>query len=448
MSKTKSFAKERGYYEILETSPTATTNEIQRSFERIFSEKINIGSEDINVRKSSAELLFTITKAYDILTDPFQRLSYDERRFGGKPQQNNEVETIFKEGLRAFRSNQIETALKFFKESVTLYPHKTMYRVNLAIAYAEKGMVEDAKKELRMSLRLDPENDFAQEVIAKILFKVSDKKSINFLSHKVNRQLVLVGSGFALAMVLLIFGMPKINGLLHKTSIANNVELEKQHILDKKNQLPQDLRDAIDKHANTAPVQTKFSGIVPKLDDNFKISGQAYDYSTQTATKKTYNKDQGMVMVEYSNGSILTYKLQDLQGWNIDSETKTPVVITKGNEIIPVQTNIPVTLSDGRVVKPSDPDFPVNAFPEYNLPPVKVEEAVTVAPPVASIVEPSANTLDASPTNFSDKPSENPSNLSIPSSSETLSSEPRVTNFQGNKIGAPKVGLPPTVGRK
>src|SRR6188768_4128236 len=106
MIKAKKFVMEKGYYEILEVSPTATTIELQRSFERLCDEHVDINSAILADRKKSAEILFALTKAYEILTDPFQRLNYDERKFAHSKQPfNNEVETIFKEGLRSFRNS-------------------------------------------------------------------------------------------------------------------------------------------------------------------------------------------------------------------------------------------------------------------------------------------------------------------------------------------------------
>jgi hypothetical protein len=72
-----------------------------------------------------------------------------------------------------------------------------------------------------------------------------------------------------------------------------------------------------------------------------------------------------MIVIDYANGSILSYKTQDVIGWKKDPEKGIPVIITKGNEVIPVQTDIPVTFPDGRTVNPGEVDFPVNSFPEY-----------------------------------------------------------------------------------
>ncbi|RZK13018.1 MAG: J domain-containing protein [Flavobacterium sp.] len=212
--KTKNFVAGTGYYEVLEVSSVATTNEIQRSFERLCEEYVDIKDEDPQVRKSSAETLYILTKAYETLTDPFQRMNYDDRKYGSKQNNNNEVETIFREGMKASKASNNDTAIRFFKESVELFPHRPIYRVNLAIAYFEANNKEEAVKELRMALMLDPTNEFAQEVVAKLLFNVSDKKGIGFFINKANRQLVMAVAGMIVLVGTLYFGVPQIKKLL------------------------------------------------------------------------------------------------------------------------------------------------------------------------------------------------------------------------------------------
>ena len=221
MSKTKKFVVENGYYEILEVSPTATTLDIQRAFENLCSQYVDIETLDNEKRKKSAETLFTLTKAYETLTDPFQRLGYDERRFGAKFPINNEVETIFREGLRYFKANDIESSIRFFKEAVYLFPHKTLYRVHLAIAYFEKDWREYTEKELRMALRLDPQNDFAQEVLARLLFKLSDRKTKAFFASKANQQLIIASISASLLIGFSIWGYPKLKSFL-SNGLGNN----------------------------------------------------------------------------------------------------------------------------------------------------------------------------------------------------------------------------------
>lgn len=429
--KTKNFVAGTGYYEILEVSSVATTNEIQRSFERLCEEYVDIKNEDPQVRKSSAETLYTLTKAYETLTDPFQRMNYDDRKYGSKQNNNNEVETIFREGMKASKVSNNDTAIRFFKETVELFPHRPIYRVNLAIAYFEANNTEDAVKELRMALMLDPTNEFAQEVVAKLLFNVSDKKGIGFFINKANRQLVMVIAGMVVLVGTLYFGIPQLKSIYDKF-MGPGIKLSaKEKALAQKNKMPEDLRQAIDKssqaqNSGSSTSVNTFATIV-RLDDNFKPEGRVYDYSEQEAIKKTYYKDQDMVIVDYKNGSILTYKPQDVIGWKKDTAKGTPVIISKGNEIIPVQTNIPVTLSGGKTIKPGDPGFPSRVFPEYEGPMTSPTESI--APnSVQSVVPVGNNSIS------SEIPSNQPSDLaSLP---------PPPISEENKSIAAP----PPPVG--
>lgn len=380
--KAKKFVTEKGYYEILEVSPLATTNEIQRSFERLCDEYVNLKDEDPQTRKSSAETLYTLTKAYEVLTDPFQRMSYDERRFGAKQNNNNEVETIFKEGIKASRASNTQGAVRFFKETVDLFPHRPVYRVNLAIASHEAGDIQETVRQLRMALMLDPTNEFAQEVVAKLLFGVSDKKGIGFFVSKANRQLTALIAGSIILIGILGFGVPKLMALYGKwTSAETETERIKRYEALKA-KMPADLRKAIDESKsnptsysnNTGAKNSSFKANIAKLDDNFKPDGKVSDYSSQKAVRKTYYKDQDMIVIDCDNGSILTYKTQDVIGWKKDPEKGIPLIITKANEIIPVQTDIPVTLPNGKTVESTDPDFPASAFPEYEVKEVPKQE--------------------------------------------------------------------------
>lgn len=397
MAKTKRLVVEKGYYEILEVSPSSTTVEIQRSFERLCEENVDLNTEDNDQRKKSAEILFTLTKAYEILTDPFQRISYDERKFGSKLPINNEVETIFREGLKYFRANNIDTAIRFFKEASYLFPHRALYRVHLAIAYSEKGLNDLAEKELRMALSLDPENEFAQEATAKILFKVSDKKIKGFFSQKINRQLTGV---VAVALVLtgsIFLGTPYMKKYFNKIF---SEELTESQIIAKaekiKSDLPKDMLEAMQKQSNKAfvtnnnymPIASNNSvnkapniQNIQKIDNNTNISPTNKEYVQNIPVKRTFYEGQNLIVVEYKNGKILSYSPQELMSWKQDSNLNMPVLITKNNEFIPVSKDIPISLPNGKTLSPSDKNFPKEYFPEYEI--SKNEEKNSPLPNVA-----------------------------------------------------------------
>jgi curved DNA-binding protein CbpA len=362
MSKTKKFVVEKGYYEILEVTPACTTIELDRAFSRLFQEHVNINSEDESVRKKSAEILFNIAKAYEVLSDPFQRLNYDQRRFNGKLPFNNEVETIFKEGIKNYRQNKLDNAIHFLKEAVYLHPHKVVYRVNLAIAYFEKGLIQEATKQLRMSLKLEPDNRFAKEIVARLLFGVSDKKTLSFLSNKINRQIIIILSTLFLVGIISFFALPKIIKYIENSKNFKMKEEISYKIQEIKSQLPSDFKQAVEKNKAQVKKVNKILNI-NKLPDEFKLEGKVYDYTNLKPIKKNYYSSQNMVVITYDDGTVTSYKVEDVIGWKYDLNNKLPVIITKSNEIIPVPGDLEVTLENGNKVLPGDKDFPSWAFP-------------------------------------------------------------------------------------
>lgn len=365
MSKTKKFVVEKGYYEILEVTPACTTIELDRGFSRLFQEYVNINDEDETARKKSAEVLFNLTKAYEMLSDPFQRLNYDQRRFSSKIPFNNEVETIFKEGIKNYRQNRLDNALHFLKEAVYLHPHKVIYRVNLAIAYFDKGLVQEAANQLKISLKLEPDNRFAKEVISRLLFGVSDKKTLGFFSSKVNKQILVILSAVIVLGGTLSFGVPKIMNYIENNKSSKKNQEVSEKISEIKSQLPADFKQAAEKNKNQTKKVNKKSNL-NKLPDEFKLDGQVYDYTNLKPVKKNYYSSQNTVVITYENGSLTSYKIEDVKGWKYDLNTKIPVIITKGNEIIPVPSDLEVTLENGKKVLPGDDNFPSWAFP-YTL---------------------------------------------------------------------------------
>ncbi|MBI4366246.1 MAG: DnaJ domain-containing protein [Deltaproteobacteria bacterium] len=73
----------RDYYEVLEVSPTATADELKKTYRRLAKQY----HPDVNKGNKAAEEHFKeITAAYDVLSDAEKRKQYDMlRRFGGVP---------------------------------------------------------------------------------------------------------------------------------------------------------------------------------------------------------------------------------------------------------------------------------------------------------------------------------------------------------------------------
>jgi curved DNA-binding protein CbpA len=161
---------EPDYYACLAVSESATLPEIEHSYKNL-SVTLNLNQREGSARIESAGALLNLAQAFEILSDPILRSQYDIRRFGRQELPLDEaVQKMFKSGVKAYREHQLDLALRCFKEAVRLYPHRALFRVHLAIVFAEKNWLSNAESELETALRLDPEDRFAKETIARLIF--------------------------------------------------------------------------------------------------------------------------------------------------------------------------------------------------------------------------------------------------------------------------------------
>ncbi|HEY9843626.1 MAG: hypothetical protein ACAI44_40735 [Candidatus Sericytochromatia bacterium] len=161
---------EPDYYALLEVAPEATRLEVEERFHERTSD-LSLGQRLGSARVEAAEILLILTQSYEVLSDPMLRSHYDIRRFGRENLPLAEqVQQLFRSGVKSYRAKRLELALRYFKEASRLYPHRSLFRVHLAVVYAEKQWLTNAENELETALRLDPEDRFAKEMIARLLF--------------------------------------------------------------------------------------------------------------------------------------------------------------------------------------------------------------------------------------------------------------------------------------
>lgn len=166
----KALILEPDYYSRLGVHPEAVASEIESRFLEA-SQGFHLNSYSDDVRYDSAEQLLVLTQAYDLLSDPVERSHYDIRRFGRTDLPLHEgVQAQFKSGLAAFRKHELDMALSHFKMAVKMYPHRSLFRVHLAITYHEKSWRPQVESELETALRLDPEDRFVKETVARLVF--------------------------------------------------------------------------------------------------------------------------------------------------------------------------------------------------------------------------------------------------------------------------------------
>ncbi|MGE3727185.1 MAG: DnaJ domain-containing protein [Candidatus Sericytochromatia bacterium] len=372
----QSYYAENDYYQLMGLTPEASSIQVVEAFEQQ-SADLNLNHPDQKERVRSAEKMLGLTQAYEVLNDPIQRSHYDLRQLGRKNLPiSNQVDGLFKEAVKAFRQHQIEMALRYFKEISMLYPHRPLYRVHLAIAYAEKNWMSFAESELETALRLDPQYMFAKETVAHLLFKLPDKKHPGG-GNLLNRQVVALAATFVGLSVLLASGLPQqlIGGVLGRMNQATQEMLDPmkeaarkagKKLHDEKDinsQLPQDMVQDLQQKQQAKSSQAAVQ--IPDLGSDFKPEGQVYDYRKQKAKSKVFYPDQGVVVVTYEDGSILTYKPSELKGWKQDTETNQAVMVTRDNELIPAPASVPLKMPDGSAVDLSSAAFPAHLFPEY-----------------------------------------------------------------------------------
>lgn len=161
---------EPDYYSRLGVAPEATAPEIEARFAEA-SEGHHLNALADEVRLNAAEQLLLLTQAYELLSHPVERSHYDIRRFGRQELPlHQEVKTQFKAGLSAFRHHKLELAASHFAMAVKLYPHRSLFRVHLANVYHENQWHDKVERELETALRLDPEDRFVKETVARLMF--------------------------------------------------------------------------------------------------------------------------------------------------------------------------------------------------------------------------------------------------------------------------------------
>ncbi|PKL76875.1 MAG: hypothetical protein CVV27_08065 [Candidatus Melainabacteria bacterium HGW-Melainabacteria-1] len=405
----QAFLADHDYYEILGLTADATQLEVEAAFKQL-SAGLNLRHPDESERMRSAESMLMLTQAFETLSNPILRSHYDIQVLGRQNLPVNEkVDTLFKEGIRAWRKQETELALRYLKEVAHLYPHRPLYRVHLAIAYAEKDWYTFTESELETALRLDPDFKFAKETVAKLLFKMPDKRR-RWYHDRLIRRIGPMAAGFVLLGVLIAAGIPQgLFGNLLATVMDSAKSKPKAENVEQ--QLPEDMRKEL------AQKQTSEQIEIPFFESDYRPEGQVYDYDKLEAKEKVYYPDQKMVVITYSDGSILTYRPTELKGWKKHPKTGVPIMITANHEMIP-SPPLALKLPGNVDANLSEPGFPIWLFPEYG----KRDQTV----------EASANPDAASAAPASSAGSAGPGDTVLPTAAPDTASAPVPTEVPGS----------------
>lgn len=352
MSGTRRFVAEQDYYAVLGVEPIATLAQIEEGYRKRGNMRLS-DSATPEDRQAEAQRLVLVNKAYEILSSPALRYHYDLRRFRGRTPENPKIENLFLAGCKLFRQHDNHGAIRALKKAVELHPHMPLYRTHLAIAYYEVNWPTLALEELKTALKIDPDHEFAQETLARLFFKVRDRRILIINSR-------WLGKAAATLIASLAIGIIWQTGITQKaTSDAMakvhqvQQELVPQKITHDESTLPPELAEP--KPSPTAAVAIK------RLSDDTIASGSPFDYSDKEVARKTFYADQGMVVVSFKDGNLITYRPAELEGWKLSAKGR-PVVVTRSGEVIPTPADVPLSAPDG---SPIDPANHAGLFPEY-----------------------------------------------------------------------------------
>jgi len=396
----QTFLAEHDYYEVMGLGPEATVVQIEAAFKEQAA-GLNLRHPDLQERVQAAEKMLTLTQAYETLSDPMLRSRYDRHVLGRNQLPISiHVENLFKEGLRAWRKGETDLALRYLKEVANLYPHRALYRVHLAIAYADKDWYTFTESELETALRLDPDFGFAKETVAKLLFKLPDKRR-HWHQNALNRQVATLAAGLVGLGVLIASGLPQslVSNTIDKISAATKAQPQGKTLEE---QLPADLRKEFKQQDQTA---TSFE--IPFFDSAYVPEGKIYDYTKLEAKTKVYYPDQQMVVLTYKDGSILTYKPASLKGWKKTADL--PIMITANNELIPSPSSLPLLMPDQKPADLQASDFPVWMFPEYGVTPSSASGTSSSSNSSSYDTSGSQSTQSVDSSDYSDTPPSTPS---------------------------------------
>lgn len=412
----QAFLTDPNYYELLQLEPSATHSDVQKAFQEE-SMALNLKSADGEVRLQAAEKMLQLTRAYETLSDPMMRARYDLQTLGrvNAPSQER-IEVLFKEGIRAWKRSETDLALRYLKEVASLYPHRPLYRVHLAIAYADKKWYNFTETELETALRLDPDYNFAKETIARLLFKMPDRQQ-RWYQSSLNQKVALMTVGLVGLAVFIASGIP--GGAIQKLTGGWGQE----KALDAKAieaQLPEDMKQALSENAVTVTQ-------IPYFPADYKPAGEVFDYTRLEAVNKAFYAAQNTVAITYKDGSVLTYKPAELKGWKKVGDM--PIMITANNELIPSPSSLPLKTGDGKPVDMTALDFPQPYFPEYFDAPVAPAAASTSSQAAPSPATSAPDVKDAPATSPQQT---NPTEAPPPAQAGGQNTSPKVYNPYGN----------------
>lgn len=178
------------YYEVLDVAPLATPDDVKNAYHtlarRYHPDRFHQSDADLRGRVDSA--FARIARAYEILSDPKSRETYDAQRAPSAtasvttspaaqrrsqpPSPNKEdsrAENSFRRGLAALKENKPEQALRLFAEAANIEPRQARYRAEYGRALIGKAQTRRmAEIELKAAVALEPNNASYRLILAEL----------------------------------------------------------------------------------------------------------------------------------------------------------------------------------------------------------------------------------------------------------------------------------------
>lgn len=384
---------EEDYYGTLGIDPGASAAEIKLAFQK-HSVKCEVASANSKRRELAAQTLARVTRAYELLSSPARRARYDRFVFNDTLPENPRVARFYHEGLRFYRNGEFDKAINRLLEAVRLHPHRNLYRIHLAMAYAERGWKQYAVEELNRAIAINPEDFFAQEALMNLeTMKTARRSTIEF-TPLFKKQVAGVAAAFVLIMFTVINGAPQraasaLTGA--QQQFKQTVHQAQEAVMTQRGSRTIDSNDPYAGRRSGAnslspeqprqtiggapaggsvtplqPVQPAAAGVTIGRLTADQLPPSAQDYTKLRATKKTYYPQDNVVVVIYEDGAVMTYRPDDLSGWYADEQNGLAVMVTRDREVIPAPMNMALQMPDGSRADMSAPGFPAHLFPEYS----------------------------------------------------------------------------------
>lgn len=160
---------EDDYYSILELSFPAEIEEIKSSYRRlakVYHPDVFTGTQE--EKQESEEKFIKLQKAFDILSSPKQKESYDklyqdnlEKRQKILRERRKNADEYFNKAVKLYEHGDLDTAITYLQDAINLSPQTAKYHSYLGLIAMKKNWNAYAIAEFKVAISLDPNDAIA-----------------------------------------------------------------------------------------------------------------------------------------------------------------------------------------------------------------------------------------------------------------------------------------------